>query len=247
MVRCITSQSEGRLYFSYMLKLRRHALLVGTDPRDGWTVSAFDDRRDVMAHVTPHAVSALRLAESLRFDLMLISDYVHDLELEELLAAARQDECGCRHAGIIVVVDDAKAPTAKDLLARGANRVVARSRAQVELTPTIDELMAVAPRAAVQSPVQLFSGDGSRQCHANLENISMTGMLVAAAKPYPEGMAFGFQLTLRDTLPEIFGTARVVRHARPDKEGTAGFAAVFETLEGIGSEVLASFMLFAVA
>ena len=230
-----------------MGKLRRHALLIGTDSRDEWTATAFDHRRDVMAHVTPHAISALRLAESLRFDLVLISDFVHDLKLEELLTAARREDCGCRQAGIVVVIEDARTPIAQDLLACGANRVVARSRAQVQLAPIINELMAVAPRATVQAPVQLFSNDGSQEGQANLENVSMSGMLVTEAKPFPEGTRFAFQFALRETLPDICGTARVVRHTKPEKETASGFGATFELLEGSGNEVLASYMLFAVA
>ncbi|MCP4902290.1 MAG: hypothetical protein GY906_35435 [bacterium] len=230
-----------------MGKLRRHALLIGTDPRDEWTATAFDHRRDVMAHVTPHAISALRLAESLRFDLVLVSDFMQDLELEEFLTAARREDCGCRQAGIVVVIEDTRTPTAQDLLALGANRVIVRSRAPELLASTINDLMAVSPRAPVRTPVQLYGNDGVQQNQAVLENISMSGMLVTETELYPEGTSFGFQVALRESLPEIQGTARVVRHTRPEKEEVSGFGATFEALEGAGNEILASFMLFAVA
>jgi c-di-GMP-binding flagellar brake protein YcgR len=115
------------------------------------------------------------------------------------------------------------------------------------LSKTIDELMSVAPRTRIQTEVKLRPEQANEPFVGVTENISMTGMLIAGTALIPRGDSFDFQLKLKEKLPEIRGTARVVRHTDEKKEFVNGFGASFEKLEGAGNEVLASFMLLGVA
>ncbi len=219
-------------------------LLVGHESSLLETVVPLLRRSGHAVHRSPATSACVELFQATPFQLLVMEHPLSDLDTGGVVAALRTRSSASRSAGLVVVAPDDEAGPLVTMLGRGVNRLVRRSDA-AELMVAVADLLAVAPRRALRTVVQLEVTLGGRPNRTLVQtvNLSRSGMLIrGTGRHFPVGSTIRFELILPGQPTPIRGIAEVVRHAERRRERIDGFGVRFQKLESDGEPRLDQYL-----
>jgi DNA-binding NarL/FixJ family response regulator len=189
---------------------------------------------DTDVHRSSWGDTTLELVQSIPFDAILCAYPIDTGELFQFIEIARAEGSACRRAGLVLIAEPDDEREARELIGRGANRVVTTAQIEDKLTDTVDDLASSAPRLSVRAPAQirLFADGRPLRVMAQAENISTSGMLLKGVTQFPVGTAFDFELTVPGEAAPITGTAEITRATDPRNERIEGIGVRFVSFGG---------------
>jgi hypothetical protein len=192
----------------------------------------------------PPSTNLIELVEKNAFDLIVIGFPIDQPSLPALLKSIRWRESACRRSAVLLVSDGVARRRADAYLNRGASRVVLDDATDWELESVIGELLQVEPRVPLNLPVKLdlpLAGKVERVV-AQLDNVSISGMLIRGQWDVEIGAPVKFEFTPPGERDPMRGTAEVVRPTTREREGLVGFAVRFVRFEQQGEVALDRFI-----
>jgi len=210
--------------------VQHQLLLVGFNDTEAVRTVSTLASFDVDFHRAAWSDGLLAFVTSREFDAMLVRYPERGRDLTLFLEALRADEGYSRYAGVVVLADRRRLEIARRFLARGVNRVVSLEDMGVPLRESVLELLDVARRFPVRAPIAVSctQSNGPTTAHCHTENLSMSGMLVCCAQPFPVGSPMEFAISAPGEDEPIRGKARVARQTDPRRErGVVGMGASF--------------------
>jgi hypothetical protein len=194
-------------------------------------------------HRAPPGNEALTLLKSTGFDLVLVGFPIADPPVREVLRATRGRDSASRKASLLVVVLESMA-AARELLQRGANRVIRVDAPDGEVRDTVRDLLAVTPRVALRTTLRLAVEREGRveRALAQTENVSLSGMLVRGSQTYPRATAVQFELLLPGQPTPVTGRGLVVRGTAREREPVQGYAVRFVRFDRDGRQRLEQYL-----
>ncbi len=195
-------------------------------------------RSSFTIHRAPAEASSIELMQTSPFDLIVIEYPVDGSSINAIVTAVRAPESASRHAGVMVVADDAETAAVEPLVGSGINRIVRRSHVGSEFLMALADLLAVEPRRPLRAVirVKVMASNTSNMILAQTENLSASGMLVrGSVRHFPVGSEIDFQLVLPGAQEPVRGRAQVVRHAQWRRERIEGFGVRFTSLSPNGA------------
>jgi DNA-binding NarL/FixJ family response regulator len=220
----------------------RHALLVSADHGRFTRFVPVLQRAGLEVQRVLRGSAALKVAETVGFDLLLIVAPLEDMLLRDFIRAVRAPSSPSREVGVVVLCEGQDLDTARTLLSTGVNRVLPLDSDDQVLIDTVTVLLNVAPRRRLHAVLKadLALGQRRRLVMHQTENLSLTGALVRGEPPYPVGTRFNFEIVFPGVSAPIRGTAEVVRHTNLSREQVKGFGATFVSFAGDGRQSLES-------
>lgn len=178
--------------------------------------------------------TTLELVQSTSFDVIIVGFPVDRDELKRFLAVARAEGSACRRTGLVLLTEPEQKPEALALIGKGANRVVASDRLDSDLLTAVEELLLSAPRLSVRAParIKLFAEGRPLRVMAQIENLSMSGMLLRGVTQFPVGTSFEFEISVPGESAPIRGTAEITRATDPQHETIEGIGVRFVSFSG---------------
>jgi len=218
----------------------RHALLVSADHGRFTRFVPVLQHAGLEVQRVLRGAAALKVAETVGFDLLLIVAPLEDMLLRDFIRAVRAPSSPSREVGVIVLAEGVDLDAARTMLTQGVNRLLPLDCGDQVLVDTITVLLNVAPRRRLRAVLKadLALGQRRRLVMHQTENLSLTGALVRAEPPYPVGTQFNFEIVVPGMSAPIRGTAEVVRHTDLSREPIKGFGATFVSFAGDGLQSL---------
>jgi hypothetical protein len=178
--------------------------------------------------------TTVELVQSTPFDVIVVGYPVTEESLGRFLDTARAEGSACRRAGLVLVTESALEDQARELIGKGANRVVALTDLEAGLREAVDELTSTAPRLSVKAPatIKLFADGRPLKVMAQIENLSASGMLLRGVTQFPVGTSFDFEISVPGESAPIRGSAEITRSTDPDREATEGVGVRFVGFTG---------------
>lgn len=200
---------------------------------------------DCELHRVPDGSDVLELVASTSFDLLVLVLPLESPSAEALVHAARQEGSACRRSAVMVVVRPESRAEAEALLDQGVNRLVGLDDPGHEMAAVVSELLGVAPRVALRSNLQieLEPHEGEGRIQAEIDNLSISGMLVRGGRGLDRGTTLSFELWLPGEDEAIHGVAEVVRQEADAGGSSEGFAARFLAFRSVGRQRLEAFLM----
>jgi len=185
------------------------------------------------------ARSALDLAATLPFDIVVAVVSGLDVGLRELARTLRQKDSASRDAMLVAVADGPAAAAARELLGRGVDRVLAGDAGEEDLVRGIRELVESAPRVPLKAVIRfrVQQGADERIAMCQTEDVSATGAFVRTQMALPPGARVRFELVVPGQVEPVRGTAEVARQ-KADSVGAPGIGLRFLAIDGDGSDRL---------
>jgi CheY-like chemotaxis protein len=216
------------------LRSRKQALVTQTD--DGLYRRIADLLRGsgIDVHKAHWDDTTLELVQSTPFDVIVIGYPVSHESLAGFLATARAEGSACRRAGLVLVAAPELDEEARELIGKGANRVVSTEDLEPALGEAVDELTGTAPRLMVRAPatIKLFADGRPLRVMAQIENLSTSGMLLRGVTQFPVGTTFDFEISVPGESAPIRGTAEITRATDPYHESIEGIGVRFVGFTG---------------
>jgi len=173
---------------------------------------------------------AMELVSAARYDLIVVRYPVVGAALQELVSTVRAPTSPCLNSGILLLAEPSFEAEVGGLLGRGVNRIIGLDAPSERLLLAVADLLAVPPRRAVRTMVQLEFRlrQGALRALTMTHNLSAAGILVQGGQEFPVGSRVWFELILPGHPAPVCGEAEVIRHV----EGADASA------ESIGVKVL---------
>jgi hypothetical protein len=200
---------------------------------------------DCELHRVPDGSDVLELVRSTSFDLLVLVLPLEQPPAEALIRAIRQEGSACRRSAVLVLMRPEHRLEAESLLEQGANRLLGLDDPGQEMAAVVSELLGVAPRVALRANLRIefepHEGDG--RVRAEIDNLSISGMLVRGGGSLDRGTTLSFELWLPGEDEAIHGVAEVVRQAADAGGSGGGFAARFLAFRSVGRQRLEAFLV----
>ncbi len=176
------------------------------------------------------AAEGLERLHGAAYRLVLCRYPLPDLTMAGLLRALRRPSTRSREAGLLVLAHPEMREEARAQARLGPCVVVSLGDSLPAVHAALEALLRLEPRRTLELPVRLAAVvDGAPVAvAARTVNVSLSGMLVESTPALPVACRCRFDLPGLG----VGGEAEVVRHARPLREHTAGFALRFLSLAG---------------
>jgi len=200
---------------------------------------------DCELHRVPDGSDVLELVTSTSFDLLVLVLPLERPTAEALIHAIRREGSACRRSAVLVVARSGHRAEAEALLDQGINRVVGLDDPGQEMAAVVSELLGVAPRVALPSGlrIEFEPHEGEGRFQAEIDNLSISGMLVRGGRDLDRGTTLSFELWLPGEDEAVHGVAEAVRQATSVAGSGGGFAARFLAFRGVGRQRLEAFLM----
>ena len=205
----------------------RTVVLIGSETPALYRLAPVLQRADLDVRRFPRLSGALGFLAMEPVDLVVARYPLAELGLENLVDTLRRPDSASRAAGLMLLADPDAAAEVAPFIGRGVNRVVALDAPSERVLDAITDLLAVAPRQTVRTPVhlELWLDRGLSRIHTITENLSISGMLLRGGERFAVGTRVSFELFLPGEGQPVRGEAEVARHCDPSREGVAGIGA----------------------
>lgn len=219
-------------------------LIIGVSRQTYGRFAPLLERREFDVNRVPSSAAALELLTAVRFDVAVIASGITDPGLPETVRRMRASGCASRHASIVVLADAHDRAVAESLVGRGVSRIIDTLAPAEKLEHEVALLLETAPRLAIRLPTQLDTrlGKGPNKLFCQTENISTTGMLLRMPRRPPLNEQVDFEIHLPAHPDPLRGIATVVRYTQPDREGTDGIGARFDSFHRDDHDRLRAFL-----
>jgi hypothetical protein len=219
-------------------------LIIGVSRETYGRFAPVLERREFDVNRVPSSAAALELLTAVRFDVAVVASGVADPGLPETVRRMRTPECASRHASIVVLADTHDRAVAQSLVGRGVSRIIDTLAPAEKLEHEVALLLETAPRLAIRLPTHLDTrlGKGPNKLFCQTENISITGMLLRMPRRPPLNEQVDFEIHLPAQSDPLRGVATVVRYTQPDREGTDGIGARFDSFSHSDHDRLKGFL-----
>jgi hypothetical protein len=222
----------------------RRVLVIGSEAPALTTVIPLLQRAHFDVSIqSDHPEAVERVAKEV-FHLLIVGYPLRNVSFRALLDAVRAKGGPCRGAGLLVVAEELAFEEAEGFLGRGVNRVVREKWAAHRLLLAVADLIGESPRISLRTIVQLEVRAGKERELSlfQIENLSISGMLVRNERLLPIGTSLTFELTVPGQADAIRGVGEVIRHTDPERERVHGFAVRFTGFTAGGREALETFI-----
>lgn len=208
------------------LQIGRHAtvLVVGlTEDAAARFVDAIEGA-GFTAALEPDPARATALLEETPVAAVIAAHPLSRGSLGSILTAMKERTSPNRGAGLILLASAETLRTARTLMGRGVTRVLPMDDDAAVLGVLLERLVVSGSGDVQRTPLRApVTWGGSSE--GRTEDVSRSGMLVAADDPPPVGARLPFALRL--PRGEVEGELRVARHTTPSRDPVAGFGARF--------------------
>lgn len=219
-----------------MASRSRHVLVVASESVLLDRVAPMLRRTEFEVHTVDDTPLVLDLVTGTPFELLLVGFPPAGISTADLVAAVRNNESPCRHAGLALLASEDRLEMASRWVDRGVNRVVSMAWSDARLWRALGDLLEVAPRLDLRLlvEVEVEMAHGGRRELVRTVNISSSGLLLAGEIALAPGTPFDFAFCLPHQNQLIRGHGEVVRRTDPDREGVAGIGARIVSWRGNG-------------
>ena len=211
---------------------RPEVLLAGLDDATALRVVTLLEPLRVRFQRAPWWAAVAGVATGNRFEMVVVELPEDVPRLGPMIHEVRMSTSRSRQAALIVVCERVHEETARELVGRGANRVLTRERLEQDLVDTATLQLDMAPRFRVEIAARVASAEAdgvAATCDCTLRNISRTGMLVEGDLEPSAGSTVEFELELPSDEDNLRGRGRVVWTA-PADSGRRRIGVRFEPL-----------------
>lgn len=222
----------------------RKVLVTGVD-EDGYDkLRAALARYPLVVERLSRPASALELAGSVAFDLVILGHPLTDPPLADFLAELRRPGSPSAASPVVLLAAAEAQREAGESRDAGVVAVLASDLEAPVLHRAVLQALGVPPRVDVRLLVRLEArlelGHSAVLCQT--ENLSRGGMLVRTDRRPTLGEAFSFELALPEGGQVVRGRAEVARHTDPAREPVRGIGLRFLSFESDGARRLAAYV-----
>jgi hypothetical protein len=209
--------------------IRPRVLVTGTDPGRFFGLSGPLLEQGLECHFQLWNGELEDTLRTTRFDVMVVQLPVDGPPLATLFSALRSGRHPCRYAAVLLLGRRPHLANARHLIGSVATRALPDDSPLQRVVGAIVQLARPAPRVRVKVPTRIRTQLPTRPVAALCQtlDLSATGMLLHGSNRFAVGTWLQFELELPGQDLPVRGTARVSRHADPQREGVNGFGAVF--------------------
>lgn len=211
-----------------MPEAQRHVLVVGGESNALERVAPMLRRAEFNVHTVDPSPQLLDLVLSTAFELMIVGFPLTGMSMDDLLEAIRDEGSACRDTGLLLLAEPELLDDAQALVDLGVNRAISADWADARVWQAVVDLLQIAPRVYMRVLLHAdidVSVDRNRALYRTV-NISSSGALLQGSDEIPMGSSFDFLFRLPGG-GLIEGTAEVVRHTNPLREGIEGIGTRF--------------------
>jgi hypothetical protein len=198
---------------------RPEVLLAGLDDATALRVVTLLEPLGVRFQRAPWWAAVAGVATGNRFEMVVVELPEDVPRLGSMIHEVRRSTSRSHQAALIVVCDRVHEETARDLVGRGANRVLTRDRLEQELVDAATLQLDMAPRFRIDIAARVASAEAdglAATLDCVLRNISRTGMLLEGDLEPSVGSTVEFELDLPAEEGGLRGSGRVVWTAPTD-------------------------------
>jgi hypothetical protein len=227
-----------------MGKSQRHILVLGVDEETLQAIAPILQRQEFLIHRFDPDPMMLEVVRGSAFDVVIAAYPIPQLPLPDLHAALRDVDSASRNAGFLLVCPPGHIDEAHQYVDHGVNRAVCLSWHPSRFWQAVADLLDVAPRISMRTPVQLdvvLDGVPNRRL-CQCCNVSTTGMLLHGEAAYELGSVLEFSLGIPGDPDPIRGRAEVVRYTDVEREPIEGFGVRFTSFSGSDQTRLEGFI-----
>jgi len=138
-----------------MEKQQRHILVLGLDEQTLQSIAPILQRQEFLIHRFDPEPMMLEVVRGSAFDVVISAYPIPELPLSELHAALRDVDSASRNAGFLLVCPPGYIDEAHQYVDHGVNRAVSLSWHPSRFWQAVADLLNVAPRVSMRTPVQL--------------------------------------------------------------------------------------------
>jgi len=211
-----------------MPEAQRHVLVVGSESCALESVAPVLRRAEFNVHTVDPSPFLLDLVLSTAFELMIVEFPLTGMCIDDLMEAVRDEGSACRDTGLMLLAEPELLDEAQALVDLGANRAVSSDWTESRLWQAVADLLQIAPRIYIRVLLHAdvdVTLDRNRALYRTV-NVSSSGALLQGSDELPMGSTFDFLFRLPGG-GLIEGTAEVVRHSNPLREGIEGIGTRF--------------------
>jgi CheY-like chemotaxis protein len=207
---------------------QRHVLLVGGEDAGFDRMAPMLRRAEFNVHTAEPSPFLLDLVLTTPFELLIAPFPLNGMSMDDLLETVRDEGSACRDAGFLLISDPELLDDAQALVDLGVNRALGSDWAEARLWQAVGDLLQIAPRVYVRvlmhADVEVMRD--KKQTLYRTVNMSSSGALLQGSDEIALGSTFEFLFRLPGG-GLIEGTAEVVRHTNPLREGIEGIGSRF--------------------
>jgi hypothetical protein len=221
-----------------MAEPRKHVLVVGKETGIE-RVAPMLRRAEFSVHSVEPSPFLLDLVLSTAFELVIVTHPLDTLPLDDLVATIRDRGSACRDAGLLLLADPESLDDAQNQVDLGANRAICTEWSEARVLQSVGDLLDIAPRIGLRVLLHtnLAITDTKERATFQTVNVSTSGALLQGTASTNPSDSFSFLFRLPGG-GLVEGTAEVVRHTNPLREGVEGVGARFSAFEGASEELL---------
>ena len=211
-----------------MSEEQRHVLVVGAESETLEHLAPMLRRAEFNVHTVDPSPFLLDLVLSTAFELIMVGYPLDGMSVDDLLEAVRDEGSACRETGVMLLSNPELLESAQNLVDLGANRAIGTDWAEARVWQAVADLLQIAPRVYMRVLLHAdvdVARDSSRSLYRTV-NVSSSGALLQGSDELPLGSSFDFLFRLPGG-GLIEGTAEVVRHTNPLREGIEGIGTRF--------------------
>jgi CheY-like chemotaxis protein len=222
---------------------QRHVLVVGAENAGLDRMAPMLRRAEFTVHTAEASPFLLDLVLATPFELLIVPYPLEGMSMDELLEAVRDEGSACRDAGFLLISEPDLLEDAQALVDLGVNRALAGDWAEGRLWQAVGDLLSIAPRVYLRV---LLHADvdvihNKRNTLYRTVNMSSSGALLQGSDEIPLGTSFDFLFRLPGG-GLIEGSAEVVRHSNPLREGIEGIGTRFTGFRNDGKRRLGDYL-----